>query len=312
MNVNTAQDILNIQIPYSKNELKKAYMNAALKYHPDKSKNPDANIIFNNVTQAYRYLNDLLDNNIINQEDKNNEDNSYFSLISQFFSMAFISNDSIDPTQIDKLIHSFKNDCKEFSLKVIEDFNPETLFKLWDYIIRFKDLFNFNEDTLNKIQVIIKKKLQNNQIFILNPNLNNILNNDTFKLIYEGEQYLVPLWRDFTYFKLNNNDYIYMKTIPNHPDNYYITKINNTYNLEINYFTNIEYLLNNNITIKLPTILIDIKTPQLHIKKYQKVIYKKNGIINYNDQLDIISIGDIIIHLYIDFFTAHSQPLPSS
>ena len=219
--------------------------------------------------------------------------------------MAFISNDSIDPTQIDKLIHSFKNDCKEFSLKVIEDFNPETLFKLWDYIIRFKDLFNFNEDTLNKIQEIIKKKLQNNQIFILNPNLNNILNNDTFKLIYEEEQYLVPLWRDFTYFKLNNNDYIYIKTIPNLPDNYYITKINNTYNLEINYFTNIEYLLNNNITIKLPTILIDIKTPQLNIKKYQKVIYKKNGIINYNDQLDIISIGDIIIHLYIDFFTPH-------
>ncbi len=183
MNLNTAQHILNIKIPYSKHELKKAYMNAALKYHPDKSKNPDANIIFNNVTQAYHYLNDLLDKNIINEEDyKNNEDNSYFSLISQFFSMAFISNDSIDTHQVDKLINSLKNDCKEFSLKVIEDFNPETLFKLWDYIIRFKDLFNFSEDTLNKIQEIIKKKLQNNQIFILNPNLNNILNNDTFKL----------------------------------------------------------------------------------------------------------------------------------
>ena len=309
MNLNTAQHILNIKIPYSKHELKKAYMNAALKYHPDKSKNPDANIIFNNVTQAYHYLNDLLDKNIINEEDyKNNEDNSYFSLISQFFSMAFISNDSIDTHQVDKLINSLKNDCKEFSLKVIEDFNPETLFKLWDYIIRFKDLFNFSGDTLSKIQEIIKKKLQNNQIFILNPNLNNILNNDTFKLMYEGEQYLVPLWRDFTYFKLNNKDYMYVKTIPNLPDNYFISKINNIYNLEINYFTNIEYLLNNNITIKLPTILIHIKTPELNIKKYQKVIYKKNGIINYNDQLEIISVGDIIIHLYIDFF----NPQPSS
>jgi curved DNA-binding protein CbpA len=306
MNLNTAQHILNIKIPYSKHELKKAYMNAALKYHPDKSKNPDANIIFNNVTQAYHYLNDLLDKNIINEEDyKNNEDNSYFSLISQFFSMAFISNDSIDTHQVDKLINSLKNDCKEFSLKVIEDFNPETLFKLWDYIIRFKDLFNFSEDTLNKIQEIIKKKLQNNQIFILNPNLNNILNNDTFKLMYEGEQFLVPLWRDFTYFKLNNNDYIYVKTIPNLPDNYYITRINNIYNLEINYFTNIEYLLKNNILIDLPNQKINIQTHCLNIKKYQKVIYKKNGIINYNDQLDIVSIGDIIIHLYIDFFTPH-------
>ena len=161
MNVNTAQDILNIQIPYSKNKLKKAYMNAALKYHPDKSKNPDANIIFNNVTQAYHFLNDLLDNNIINEEDKNNEDNSYFSLISQFFSMAFISNDSIDPTQIDTLINSFKNDCKEFSLKVIEDFNPETLFKLWDYIIRFKDLFNLDRNFIMEIVLDIYPPKEN-------------------------------------------------------------------------------------------------------------------------------------------------------
>lgn len=306
MNLNTAQDILNIKIPYSKNELKKAYMNAALKYHPDKSKNPDANIIFNNVTQAYNYLNDILDKNIFNEEDyKNNEDNSYFSLVSQFFTMAFISNDSIDSLKVDKLINSFKNDCKEFSLKVIEDFNPETLFKLWDYILRFKDLFNFTDDTLLKIQEIIKKKLQNNQIFILNPNLNNILNNDTFKLIYQEEEFYVPLWRDFSYFKLNNNDYIYVKTIPNLPDNYFIQKINNTYNLEINYFTNINYILNNNINIKLPTFEINITAPQLFIKKYQKVIYKKNGIINYNDQLEIVSTGDIIIHLYIDFFTPH-------
>ena len=130
--------------------------------------------------------------------------------------------------------------------------------------------------------------------------------------MYEGEQFLVPLWRDFTYFKLNNNDYIYVKTIPNLPDNYYITKINNIYNLEINYFTNIEYLLKNNILIDLPNQKINILTQSLNIKKYQKVIYKKNGIINYNDQLEIVSTGDIIIHLYIDFFTAHSQPLPSS
>ena len=55
----------------------------------------------------------------------------------------------------------------------------------------------------------------------------------------------------------------------------------------------------------LPNQKINISTQSLNIKKYQKVIYKKNGIINYNDQLDIVSIGDIIIHLYIDFFTPH-------
>ena len=303
MNINTAQDILNIKIPYNKNDLKKAYMNAALKYHPDKNDNPDANMIFNNVTQAYQYLNELLNNNINQEDHKNIEDSFYFSLVAKFFSMAFINNDSIDNNKIEKLVNSLKNNCKEFSLKAIEDFKPEALFKLWEYILRFKDLFNFSQDTLNKIQEIIKKKLENNQIFILNPNLNNILNNDIFKLNFQDKEFLVPLWKDFSYFNLENNDYIYVKTIPNLSDNYFITKINNTYNLEINYFTNINFLLFNNIVIELPNKKIIIPTNSLNIKKYQKVFKKKSGIINYNDQLEVISIGDIIIHLYIDFFS---------
>ena len=181
----------------------------------------------------------------------------------------------------------------------------ETLFKIWEYIEKFKNILNLTPETIERIQNIIKKKLENNSIIILNPTLKNILENDTYKLDFNDQEYLVYLWKDYSLFEIENNKFLYVKCIPNLPENYSITKINNIFNLEINYYSNISSLINKDISITLPNKSILIKTDSLFIKKYQKIVYKKNGIINYNDQLDIISTGDIIIHLYIDFFTQH-------
>ena len=302
MNYQTALDILNLSIPYTKTELKKAYMAAALQHHPDKSNNPDSNIIFNNITESYKYLDEILDT----QEEldiKENNDSNYTSLLNQFLNLAFLFDKVLDQDEINKLLKVFKNQCKEFSLKVIEDFNQETLFKILEYIEKFKNILNLTPETIERLQNIIKKKLENNSIIILNPTLKNILENDTYKLDFNDQEYLVYLWKDYSLFEIENNKFLYVKLIPNLPENYSITKINNIFNLEINYYSNISSLINKDISITLPNKSILIKTDSLFIKKYQKIVYKKNGIINYNDQLDIISTGDIIIHLYIDFFT---------
>ena len=304
MNYECALDILNLSIPYTKTELKKAYMAAALQYHPDKNNNPDSNIIFNNVTEAYKYLDKILETQD-NDYNNINNDSSYSSLLSKFINISLLFDKVLDQNEINNLLKVFKNECKEFSLKVIEDFNQETLFKIWEYIDKFKNILNLSEETITKIQNIIKKKLENNSIIILNPTLKNILENDTYKLDFNDQEYLVYLWKDYSLFEIENNKFLYVKCIPNLPENYFITKINNIFNLEINYYSNISSLINKDISITLPNKSILIKTDSLFIKKYQKIVYKKNGIINYNDQLDIISTGDIIIHLYIDFFTQH-------
>ena len=66
MNIKIASNILNIEFPCSKSQLRKSYPNSALEFHPDKNRNVDSTIIFQNITNAYNYLNDLLDKSDIN------------------------------------------------------------------------------------------------------------------------------------------------------------------------------------------------------------------------------------------------------
>ena len=49
-------DVLGVTKSASKDDIKKAYRKLALKYHPDKYKEQDANVKFQSINEAYRVL----------------------------------------------------------------------------------------------------------------------------------------------------------------------------------------------------------------------------------------------------------------
>ena len=96
MDLNEACLHLQINKPFSLNELKKQYRMMALKYHPDKHM-PDTDSFYANkfklVNESYEFLNNYLDNNNSSKSRySKSSPTDYNSLFGDFLSSFFTQN----------------------------------------------------------------------------------------------------------------------------------------------------------------------------------------------------------------------------
>lgn len=286
MNYNIACNILNLKSQFTYTELKKNYHILALQYHPDKNKDTNANEIFAQIIEAYNYLKDFC-----KKDDKNDKDNysnniTYSKLIADFINIISSNNS--------KLIDVFKNDCLEYSLSIINSLDYSILLLLSNYINIFYIIFNISQESLQTIIKTIKNRLQKTNVYILNPTLENIKNNEIYCLEHEGETIYIPLWhRELVY-----ND-ITIKCIPDLPEN---IKIDDDNNVHYKLFIEIATIFNDsNIEIDFCDNNYKIPIEKLYIKRYQTYRFEESGIsqINTNNILDIDKKTDLIVHIFI-------------
>jgi len=314
MDFDKACDILNLPPIFDYNELKKNYHIMALKYHPDKNNNSEeSTVIFQSINDAYNYLyNYLIDNDTkYNKYDYhfyNASTNSYIDLINNFLSsLNDIYSNNTETHNIPNIpnidiIQMLKNGCKNFSFKLIEDLNKVTVLKLYEYIYLYHDILNISEESINKIEEIVRKKLENDSIIILNPSLKNLLDNDIYKLTYEDETLYIPLWHNDLIYDISGvsiSKSLNIKCIANIPNNYSIDSYNH---IHIKIHENIRNIFDKKkIQINIDSKVFEIATEKLLIKNYQTFTFYNCGIpkINENDILDISKKSHIYIHIYL-------------
>ena len=172
MNREKAISILNLSKNFTETDLKKKYHLLALRYHPDK--NPQTKDKFQEINTAYEYL-----KNSDNTTNKQGEEVDYGELIKS--ATTFIIN-------------------KKLSNEFLNEMDITSLEKMKSYGVLYNSLFNGIDDLINRIELIIQEKQKQLNEIVLEPSIDDLLNQKVFKLKYEETEYLVPLWHGIMYF----------------------------------------------------------------------------------------------------------------
>jgi hypothetical protein len=290
----TACRTLNLSPKHTERCLKKAYYKQALKYHPDKNKSETAEEKFKKVNEAYCFL--------LKQEGcykgTPHIDTNYRDIIKgcvKYFTPDVKWDDLFLDTTLDNII----NNCGKISIRLFKDLKKEKSIELFEFLSSHREIFGLSDDVINQMKDILKEKMRDDNIIILNPSLNDLLFNNVYKLEFNDQTYYIPLWHHELVFDHSGNDLI-IKCIPDLEEHITIDNKNDLHCLYEGPITHI--LQEQQLKIILGEKEFIVEGDKLAIIKNQTIILRKQGILKANPE-HIFSTderGDIYIDIKLE------------
>lgn len=277
-----ACDILGLQLKYTNNMLRKAYLRQALKYHPDKSGGNKEK--FQEIRQAFDYL---------NENDLNNKPEGRFDTKIEMLLKKCIGFFSPETDLDDKFINtSLKNiliNCENISIQIFKNLTFEKATTLYKYFHEYNEVFQLSPEVLFKMKEIIKQKAESTNILVLKSTIDDLLNNKIYKLEHQEHDYYIPLWHK----RFNINDILILNEYEL-PDNIIIKENNDIWIYkEIPLHTlfhdgDCEIFMGKQ-TIKIQSDTLKItKTPQIKLFKNIGIpCVNKNDIYNFDKKSNV-------------------------
>ena len=319
INMETACYLLDIHfvsytdITHLTNEyIKRKYHKMALKCHPDKNGNSaEANVHFQKIHEAYEYLitelryirNDNIScafastsSSFVSLSLDKEHQNKYVSMLFLFISSVIKGNYKEVITNIIKEI--VIGGYKTISVKLFEELDKETSIEVYQFLCKYKDILYLTTETLELVSLIIKEKYKDDTLFILHPSLDDLFENNIYKLVYQEKTYLVPLWHNELYFDANGRVIIVLCD-PVLPDNITLDENNNVIvKLELD-AKDMAQLLVSPLTFSVGKKIFKIPSERLYIKQNQYYVFKKEGIskIIEEDMYNIHHKSDVHVHV---------------
>lgn len=211
MDEKSARYVLGIdnEIQITADLLKRQYRINALRYHPDKNSSPQANEQFHLVRDAYDYLSD--NNSPI-------DNLSYVEMLREFLN----TKSPVIQIIITKLSHM----CEDNAIRLINSIDKLILIDIYKLLIVHQEILYIPDIFIEEIKKILVSKTKGDECILLNPSLEDLLNDNVYKLSINEYTFFVPLWHDELIYDNSGCD-LYVRCIPVLPDNVKIDDSNN-------------------------------------------------------------------------------------
>lgn len=320
MEYKTAFEILEIdvnKISYEKitlQYLKTKYHKLALLNHPDKNGNtPESNEKFQKINEAFFYLKReisiLEDDPFTKEQEKdqkdeegNEEPNNYNDSYRNFLNM-FIGN-VIDGRYNDFIKNIIKEilivGCKNISLKLFEDLDKESSFTIYHFLSKHRFIFHLNEENLSQLREKLLDKYNDVVIYKLNPSIDDLMDNNLYKLYVDDILYLVPLWHNELYYDGSGCEIIVICE-PELPADITIDDDNNICIDKKVSLIDIPNLIGKNISVFIGKRCFNIPVEGLYLKYNQIYTIKQQGLSQIKENIyDVSKRSDIIVKITME------------
>lgn len=300
MDFQTAIKTLELNAGFSLVDVKRNYYKLSLKWHPDKNTSINSTKKFQEIAEAYEFLKIYLDLENGNETNETNE-NDFLNMCNHFLSSLIettktMTGNKITNEQIMNILKQLTAKCEKVSIKLFEGIDKESSILLFNYLVSYADILSISQETLNEIKNVIELKMKNDNIIILNPNIENLLNDEVYVLNFEDKTYYIPLWHNELIYDTTKGKLI-VKIEPELPPH---LEIDDNNNIIVNLTTKINSLLvNEKLIFKLGEKVFQMTSENLRIKKKQQFFLKNKGLtrINYSELYNIKKKADIIVNL---------------